>query len=146
MKMLGPANRPSLPRGILPVFLVAISVTALSACASRNDTPSPFDGPIADQQRGADEPIRVEVQNLNFNDVTVWAIRQGQRIRLGRVTGKTDETFRTDWNPAIPISFMIDVTGGRTCRTGQVGVDQNARIWVSVPSNVGAQACRAGRR
>jgi hypothetical protein len=144
--MLGPVSRPWPTAGLLPVFLVALLATVLSSCASRNEAPSPFDGSAAAQARGADEPIRVEVQNLNFNDVTVWAIRQGQRIRLGRVTGKTDQTFRTDWNPAMPISFMIDVTGGRTCNTEQVGVDRNAVIWVSVPSNVGAQACRAGRR
>ena len=91
-------------------------------------------------------PIRVEVQNLNFNDVTIWAVRQGQRIRLGRVTGKTDEVFRTRWNPAMAISFNIDVTGGRSCNTQQVGVDENAVVWVSIPSNVGPQACQAGRR
>jgi hypothetical protein len=144
--MPGPRSRPPLPRRFLPGLVVALVATALSACASRNQVPSPFDGPAAAQGRGADEPIRIEVQNLNFNDVTIWAIRQGQRIRLGRVTGKTDQTFRTDWNPAMPISFMIDVTGGRTCNTGQVGVDRNAVVWVSVPSNVGAQDCRAGRR
>lgn len=121
-----------------------LAVVLLSACGASRAAPSPFEeGP-----RGApsEDPIRVDVQNLNFNDITIWAVRQGQRIRLGRVTGKTDATFRIPWNLAIPISFEIDVVGGRSCRTGQVGVERNAAVWVIVPSNVGSQPCQVGRR
>ena len=118
----------------------------LAGCASRNDAASPFDARRAAGSTGAEDPIRVEVQNLNFNDVTVWALRGGQRIRLGRVTGKTDQTFRITWNVAVPISFSVDVTGGRSCRSGQVGVDPNAVVWLTIPGAVGQQPCRAGRR
>ncbi len=106
---------------------------------------SPFDGPVSSGS-SAEDPIQVDVQNLNFNDVTIWAMRQGQRIRLGRVTGKTDQTFRIDWNVALPISFVIDVVGGRGCRTGQIGVDRDSKVWIAIPSNVGTQPCRIGRR
>ncbi|MDX1492609.1 MAG: hypothetical protein R3253_00940 [Longimicrobiales bacterium] len=126
--------------------LLLLAILGLAACgASRNDARSPFDG----GGRGGnsiEDRIRIDVQNINFNDVTIWAIRQGQRVRLGRVTGKTDETFRLDWNLALPIYFVIDVTGGRSCRTNQVSVEQNARVWVIIPANVGAQPCRVGRR
>lgn len=88
----------------------------------------------------------MEVQNLNFNDITIWALRNGQRVRLGRVTGKSDRTFRIGWNVAIPISFFVDVTGGRSCNTGRIGVDPNAVVLLSVPSSVGVQPCRIGRR
>ena len=104
---------------------------------------SPFDGSGG---TSVAEPIRVEVQSLNFNDVTVWAVRQGTRIRLGTVTGKTDQVFRIDWNAALPISFVIDVIGGRSCTTPRIGVDRNARVWLSIPANVGSQPCRVGRR
>lgn len=120
-------------------------MATVSGCATRNQFPNPFDGSSA-AATGAEDPIRVDVQNLNFNDVTVWAMRQGQRVRLGQVTGKTDETFRINWNLAIPISFVVDVTGGRSCQTGSIGVDPDAVVWVSVPANVGAQPCYAGRR
>ncbi len=73
-------------------------------------------------------------------------MRQTQRIRLGRVTGKTDQTFRIDWNVAQPIAFQIEVVSGRSCRTEQVSVDQNSRVWVTIPSDTGFGACRAGRR
>lgn len=122
-----------------------LAATFLTGCgASRSTAPSPFeDGP---RGNASEEPIRIDVQNLNFNDISIWAVRQGQRIRLGRVTGKTDHTFRIPWNLAMPISFEIDVTGGRSCRTAQVGVDRNADVWVVVPSNVGSQPCQIGRR
>jgi len=139
----GPTPRPN-PTPYL-VVAVALTVTALSGCSSRNEGRNPFDG-SSPTATGSEEAIRVEVQNLNFNDVTVWAVRQGQRIRLGRVTGKTDETFRLNWNPGMPISFVIDVTGGRSCGTGQIGVEQDAVVWVTVPANVGSQPCYIGRR
>mgnify|MGYP006167616361 CR=1 FL=1 len=83
---------------------------------------------------------------MNFNDVTMWALRQGQRLRLGNVTGKTDHTFEIDWNVAMSISFVIDVVGGGTCTTPEIGVDPRARVWVSIPSVFGSQPCRVGRR
>jgi hypothetical protein len=127
-----------------PAVLVG-GILLMSGCTARTSAPSPFDGDPGTGSR-TEDPIRIDVQNLNFNDATVWAIRQGQRVRLGRVTGKTDETFTLDWNLALPISFVIDVTGGRECQTGRIGVERNARVWVQIPSNVGMQPCQAGRR
>ena len=115
-------------------------------CGTTSGGPNPFAGTPAGSN-STEDPIRIDVQNLSFNDVSVWAIRQGQRVRLlGRVTGKTDATFTINWNVALPISFSIDVVGGRSCTTVQVGVDRDARVWISIPSNVGAQPCQAGRR
>lgn len=123
-----------------------VALSALTACtASRSSGPNPFTGEGSSGSSVEDE-ISVEIQNLAFNDISVWAVRQGQRIRVGRVTGKTDQTFRLDWNLALPIHFVIDTTGGRSCRTAQVAVERNARVWVAVPSNVGASPCRIGRR
>lgn len=115
-------------------------------CSGGSQTRSPFDGPATPGSSGAEDPIRIEVQNLNFNDITVWAVRNGQRVRLGRVTGKQDRTFRVGWNVAVPIAFFIDVTGGRSCTTGQIGVEPNAVVLLSIPSSVGVQPCRVGRR
>ena len=89
--------------------------------------------------------MRMEARNLDCSGATSWAVHQGQRIRLGRVTGKTDAIFRIDWNLALPISFSIDVVGGRACTTSRILVDRNARVWIQVPSNVGVQPCRVGR-
>ena len=134
---------PRRPRASTAVPLVAVALVATSACGG-GSAHNPFD-PSASRTPGADR-IRIEVQNLNFNDVTVWAMRQSQRVRVGRVTGKTDQTFTIDWNVANPIWFEVDVVSGRSCRTGQVPVDPQSRVWLVVPSEIGLSACRAGRR
>lgn len=127
-------------------MLLAGLVLALSGCGSSTAGHNPFDPSSIPGAGALDDPIRIDVQNSNFNDVTIWAIRQGQRIRLGRVTGKTDETFRIAWNVAVPISFAIDEVGGRGCRTNSLSVDVNARVWIVIPANIGLQPCQAGRR
>jgi hypothetical protein len=131
-----------------PRLVALLAVVTLAACGGGNEVRSPFtDPPPAPGQNSTEDPIRVEIQNLSFNDVTVWAVRSGgQRIRIARVTGKTDRTVTIGWNVAVPVAFFIEQTAGRSCTTGQVGVEPEARVWVQVPSNVGRQPCRAGRR
>jgi hypothetical protein len=121
-------------------------VCALAACGGGRAAANPFDPSSVSGGTGAEEPIRIEVQNLAFNEAAIWAIRQGQRVRVGRVGGKSEDEFQIMWNTAFPISFYVDTTGGRTCRTQQVSVDRNARVWLTIPSNIGMQACRIGRR
>lgn len=128
---------------VLPLALAAV----LSGCGGGGaGSHNPFDPNAIPGSSAGEDPIQIDVQNSNFNDVTIWAIRSGQRIRLGRVTGKTDERFRIAWNPAIPIYFAIDEVGGRGCRTNSLSVDPNARVWVVIPANMGLQPCQAGRR
>lgn len=122
------------------------AIALMAGCAGRSDAPSPFDERRVGGAAASEDPIRIEVQNLNFNDATIWAMRGSQRIRLGRVTGKTDQTFRITWNVAVPISFSIDITGGRSCRSGQLGVEPEAVVLLTIPGNVGQQPCRIGRR
>ena len=132
---------------ISALTVIALAAVVGGGCSSRTQAPSPFDGSNTRGVAGAEDPIRVEIQNLSFNDITVFTVRtSGQRRRIARVTGKTDQNVTVSWNVAIPISFYIEQTAGVSCRTGQVGVEPNARVWVSVPSNVGVQGCRAGRR
>lgn len=121
--------------------MLAFVVVTCSVCGGGRAV-NPFD-PSSASATG--DQIRVAVQNLNFNDVTVWAMRQSQRIRVGRVTGKTDQNFTIQWNVAIPISFQIDPVSGRSCTTGLIQVDSNSRVRVTVPSSMGLSPCRVVR-
>ena len=130
-------------RRALSLCLAAV----LSGCATTaSGGHNPFDPNSIPGASTAEDPIQIDVQNSNFNDVTIWAIRSGQRVRLGRVTGKTDQRFRIAWNPAIPIYFTVDEVGGRGCRTNSLSVERNARVWIMIPANIGLQPCQAGRR
>ncbi|MDA0313325.1 MAG: hypothetical protein O2992_14590 [Gemmatimonadetes bacterium] len=119
------------------------ALVLMSVCIGRlGKGPDPF-GSRAEQGR---EQLRVEIQNLNFNDATVFALRQGQRIRLGEVTGKSDGKFTVEWNLALPVEFMIDFVGGQSCTVGGIPADPGSTIWIQVPADICMSRCRGSRR
>ncbi len=125
------------------VLALAAILAVAPACSSLGGgAHNPFDGSLEQEQ---EDRLRIQIQNMNFNDITVYAVSLGQRVRLGNVTGKTDQNFRLEWNFANPISFEIDVVGGSGCNTTPIPVDPGARVWVQVPNAVGTSGCRAGR-
>jgi hypothetical protein len=130
-------------RPALIALLALIALFVLSGCLGRGGTPDdPFNGRRAD----ASGRLNIEVRNLNFNDLTVFAIRQGQPIRLGEVTGKTNREFTIAWDFAVPVQFRIDIVGGRQCRIGELPADPGATIQLHIPANVGLTECRGNRR
>lgn len=129
------------------ILAIAGVLVTLSACSAGGRTLSPFDGPPPEGAMSTDDPISIEIQNLSFNDITVWALRPGgQRRRIARVTGKSDERVRIGWNVAMPIAFFVEQTAGRSCSIPSIGVEADAVVVVSIPSNVGMQPCRSWRR
>jgi hypothetical protein len=112
---------------------------ATTGCGTK--TRSPFAGPA---ERG-EEQIQVRIENHNFNDANVHALRGGERIRLGTATGKTDEDFRVRWNGTFPVEFEISLVGGGSCRVRSMIVDPGDRVWVRIPSEIYASECIAGK-
>jgi len=126
----------------VPMLLLLFFGSA-SGCASLGGSaPNPFDGGL---RQAREDRLRIEVRNLNFNDITVYAVTTGRRVRLGTVTGKTDGNFRLEWNYAEAIGFQVDVIGGRGCNTDRILVDRGARVWVQVPDQLGSARCTTGR-
>jgi len=132
---------PTVARPLRSSFALVACVAA-AACGVSTNVRNPFDGSL---EQAREDRLRIQVQNMNFNDATVYAVSSGQRTRLGNVTGKTDSSFRLEWNYANPISFQIDIVGGGNCRTQPIPVDAGARIWVQIPNEVGMSQCRSGR-
>ncbi len=95
--------------------VLVVLLAALTA-ASCTGTPGRPTDPFTTGPRAGAGRIQVQVQNLNFNDASVYAIRRGQRIRLGTVTGKSDKNFTMDWNSAVPLRFEVQIIGGQDCR------------------------------
>ncbi|UCC25900.1 MAG: hypothetical protein JSU98_02145 [Gemmatimonadales bacterium] len=112
-----------------PLTLIAACASlGLAGCAS-SGSGDPFAGE-------ATESIEVEVVNLNFNDATLYALRMGQRIRMGVVTGARTETFTVRWATSFPLRIEIRLLGGERCVTDEIPVDPGDRIYLEIPQNL----------
>lgn len=80
--------------------------------------------------------IRIEVMNLNFNQATLYALRFEERIRLGVVGGKQEETFAIPWTTSAPMRVEMRLLGGGRCFTHEITVDPGDEMYVEVPLTV----------
>lgn len=129
---------PSTPARFLAV---ATLLAAAGACTPGWGRPAnPFD-PRAD---GPGE-VRVAVDNQNFNDATVVALRGGERVRLGDVVGKSRSSFSVRWDFTLAMEFEVTLIGGGGCVTRPLSVSAGDEIWLRVPVNIGATPCQAGK-
>lgn len=83
-----------------------------------------------------DEDVHVRVINDNFYDVTVYVDRQGARVRLGRVTGQTEQTFTFRARVGDYVAFAVAVQAGRTHVTQQLTVEPGDIIELQVPPDL----------
>jgi hypothetical protein len=126
--------------------LLAATVGVLlfaSACVGRLGRPR---DPFAGGTPNAAGTIQVEVENINFNDASVFVVRLGDNIRLGDVRGKGEGSFEVPWNPGLPLRLRVNLVGGRGCITPEISVDTGDRIWIRIPSETDRVACRVGKR
>ncbi len=121
--------------------LMAILVLAPGACARVTSTRNPFAG----GSRGGEGSIEVRIENQNFGDATIHALRGGERIRLGQVTGKSQQNFKIRWNFSVPIEFRVDLVGGEGCGVRPMTVDPGDHVWLRIPTQIGMTPCYAGK-
>lgn len=95
--------------------------------------------------RGNDGQVQVRVDNQNFGDATIHALRGGERFRLGEVTGKSEKSFTVRWNFSLPLEFEVHLTGGQGCRVRAMSVDPGDRVWVRIPTEVTMSPCYSGK-
>jgi len=129
-----------LPPALAVTLSGLLAVAGASCQGGRSDTPSPF-APGG----GREEQVRVSVENQNFGDATVFARRGGERIRLGSVTGKSEQTFTVRWRFSLPMEFEIQIIGGRGCRIRALTVDPGDRVLVRIPVETSTQPCYSGK-
>lgn len=123
------------------LFAVLTLLTAAGACTPGWGRPqNPFD-----TSDGAPGEIRVAVDNQNFNDATIVALRGGERVRLGDVVGKSRSNFDVRWDFTLAIEFEVALIGGGGCVTRPLNVSAGDQIWLRVPVNIGATPCQAGK-
>lgn len=129
-----------LPR-IAALALVAVLALAASSCGKGfAQAKNPFAPASADETE-----VEVRVENQNFGDATVHVLRGGERIRLGNVTGKSDQSFTLRWNFSLTMEFQIEIIGGQGCAVRPLVVDPGDRVFVRIPTELSAQACYSGK-
>ena len=102
-------RRRGLPMGMIRRPLRAAAVAAVmmlsSGCAAKHGVP-----------RNEDDRIVIRVANNHPLDVTVYAVNQGMRVRLGTVSTATSERFQLalrEINPSGELRLLADPVGSR---------------------------------
>ncbi len=115
----------------------ALLATALPGC-SLPEVPNPFA-----RARGGDgdEHVQITVQNHNYLDATVHAVRGGERLRLGEVTGKSEKSFTLQWRLSLPVEFQIHLIGDGGCTVQAMSVEPGDRVWVRIPVEISGTLC-----
>ena len=106
--------------------LLAIAIVALVAsCSQRRSR----------RQTDNFPPITLQIDNQNFNDVTVYLVWGSDRRRLGVVNGNTRNTFTSRWNgPTFAVE--VDVLAGNRYRGEQVSVNPGDEFVIEIPSSL----------
>ena len=107
---------------------------ALSACASGGTSDSPFSGPDRPRE------VTIEVENLNFSDARLFAIRDGQRLSIGTVGGKQTATLRVPWDFHQELRIEMNLLAGPTCVTESLPVDAGDVLELQIPGVFGSNS------
>ena len=113
-----------------PAAVLTFALLFSSACAA-TQAGNPFDAPAQ-----GESTIRIEVQNLNFADATLFARRGSERIRMGVVTGKTDRTFDIPWTISYPLQVEINLLAGDRCITRPRSVEPGEVVLLQIRINM----------
>ena len=111
--------------------ILPLAAVLVAGCATAGN---PF------PREGEAREIEIEVLNLNFSDATLYALRVGQRIRLGIVTGKESTTFTIEWPVSFDMQIEIRLLGGDRCITREMPVDPGDRLYLEIPQNLATAA------
>lgn len=132
----------SLSHRVLRVAAAAVVSLSWSGCSKAMDTTR---NPFAPGSSTREGQVSVTVENQNFGDATIHAVRGGERIRLGNVTGKSNKDFKVRWTFSLPLEFEVHIVGGQDCYVRPMTVDPGDKVYVRIPIELSAQACYSGK-
>jgi hypothetical protein len=108
------------------VLLVLLASAALAACAPGRRAPAP---------ESARTTVRIE--NANFSDMTIYAVRGSQRVRVGLANGSSTTTLvipATLLSGLTPLRFIADPIGGRANPvTEEITVSPGDQVVMYIP-------------
>ena len=76
--------------------------------------------------------IFIEVDNLNFNQATIWMLSNSGQWRLGVVDGNVRKTFSVQWRRSDDLRLRVRVMGQRGYTTGRQLVFPGDRIQLRI--------------
>ena len=109
------------------LFFTAMLGLAVAACGGSKSHSAPIPQPRT----------TIRVENQGFSDMTIYAIRSGQRVRLGQATGNSTSTFTIPANlifGATPLRFLADPIGGnRSPVSDEITVQPGDQVRLVIP-------------
>ncbi len=101
-------------------------VVAGFGCAGTGD-PGPFN-----EREQEDGRLTIEVVNLGFEEITIYAHWLGQRRRLGTVGGTNTAEFLLRWDWTDELRIRIEVLAGPECMTRPIFASPGDHIFLEV--------------
>ncbi|KRT64844.1 MAG: hypothetical protein XU13_C0154G0002 [Candidatus Rokubacteria bacterium CSP1-6] len=90
---------------------------------------------VAQQEEPPRRDFTIEVDNNNFHDATVYAVRGGLRLRLGFVSGFRSDTFKFRW-PDGDLRIEIKLLAAGSYYTQVMSVDQGDELQLTILPNL----------
>jgi hypothetical protein len=110
-------------------IVIALLLLATTACSGLSrGSPSP-----------QNEPTTLQVDNQGFLDMTIYAIHNSQRVRLGSATGNSKTNLTIPSNLVFgltPLRFIADPIGGNRASVSQeITVAPGDTVVMTIPPN-----------
>ncbi len=113
---------------------ITVAGVALVAACSMGHAGLPTTDPRQTALGSRERGLRVEVQNQNFYDVTIYAYRGGFRTRLGTVSTNHTEIFTFDWS-LTEVRFLVDFLSAGCLLTESLPVHQDEELLLILQSS-----------
>lgn len=120
--------------GFTALVLVGIAVAVLSGCAQLFDRGG-GDDDLWDRASGGGGDITLSIRNDNYYDARVYARWNGERDRLGLVTGLTSEVFTMSGRSG-SLRLEVDFVATRNFVSRPVQVGPGDHLTFRIPSRV----------
>jgi hypothetical protein len=86
---------------------------------------------VAQEDESVRREFTIEVDNNNFHDATVYAVRGGLRLRLGFVSGFRTDTFKFRWSDG-DLRIEIKLLAVGSYYTQVMSVDQGDELQLTI--------------
>lgn len=128
--MFGNMARPgrrTFSTGRIAVLAVVLAGAGFGCGATR--TSSPF-------VSQADARINIQVVNRNYQQITLYAVWPGRRVRLGTINGTGEANYMLPWDGTYLLQIEIDPLASPDCITEPIWADAGDIILLEIQPRI----------